>query len=193
MPLLGLGRRHFNNPPAKAFLRIAGPMVPFRYLAGITEREVFQVTLAGVPFRYEFSGNDSIGEQLFWHGSRFFEPEAVAVFRPYLLKARTVLDVGANTGLYSPDGACVESRVSGGRMGAILRGTTQSWLSNIALNQFEGRAELRQEAAGDCNTTSFLDPHGELDHAYCLGDRLRVIDRRKIHHRRFRDCRGSSR
>ncbi len=158
MPLLGLGRRHFNNPAAKAFLKTAGRMVPFRYLAGITGREVFPVKLGGSRFRYEFSGNDSIGEQLFWHGSGFFEPEAAAVFSRYLSTARTVLDIGANTGLYS---LMALASNPGCRVVAWepFPGNFVKLARNIALNNFQDRAELRPEAAAASNATAYLEPH----------------------------------
>ncbi|MFH1379830.1 MAG: FkbM family methyltransferase [bacterium] len=47
------------------------------------------------------NGDDYIASVIFWRGIQAFEPETIACFIKLLESARTVLDIGANTGLYA--------------------------------------------------------------------------------------------
>ena len=114
--------------------------------------------MGGSTFVYEFSGNDNIGEMLYWFGGDSFEPAAVAEFVRYLSKARTVLDIGANTGVYTllalaGNPAC---RVVSWEP---YSGNYQKLRRNVLLNGFDGRAELRCEAASSQSGSVFLRPH----------------------------------
>ena len=46
-------------------------------------------------------GRDSIASSLFWHGLDGFEPETIRPFFGLAAASRTVLDIGANSGVYS--------------------------------------------------------------------------------------------
>ena len=62
----------------------------------------FRVTLAGgAGFRYLASANDVIGRALYWRGLQTWEHETLPVFEALARRARGVLDVGANTGVYA--------------------------------------------------------------------------------------------
>ena len=158
MAILGFRRTHLNRLPFKPLLKSIAGLVPIRYLAGITGREIFRVHMGDSSFLYEFSGNDSIGELLFWHGAAVWEPEAHSVFRRHLAGARTVLDIGANTGVYSllALSANPSCRVVAWEP---FPANYEKLARNVALNGLAGRAELRREAACESNVTSFLEPN----------------------------------
>ena len=45
-------------------------------------------------------GNDSIATRIFWCGTSYYDPETVNVFLRLAENAQTILDIGANTGIY---------------------------------------------------------------------------------------------
>ena len=55
----------------------------------------------GVFFRYCSIPSDTIGRALYWKGLTWWEAETISVFYRLAKNARTVLDIGANTGFYS--------------------------------------------------------------------------------------------
>jgi FkbM family methyltransferase len=158
MAILGLRRTVFNNSPGKFALKAVARFIPLEYLAGITQREVFRVKIKGYSFLYEFSGHDSIGEPLYWRGGSIYEPEAISFFVQHLATARTVLDIGANTGVYSLLALTSnpECRVVAWEP---FPGTYEKLVRNIELNGLQARAELRCEAAAESDGMSFLEPH----------------------------------
>src|SRR6202011_409094 len=101
--ILGLRRTHLNNTVCKAVLRwfARAGVLPFRWVCGITQHERFRVRIDGSSFLYQFSGSDNIGELLYWLGLSHLDPAVMAKFAPLSRDARIILDVGANTGLYS--------------------------------------------------------------------------------------------
>jgi FkbM family methyltransferase len=67
----------------------------------------------GQNFFYSAIANDRIGRYLFWRGLQGHEPETVKIFYEIAKKSNVVLDVGANTGLFTLIAciACNSSRV----------------------------------------------------------------------------------
>lgn len=55
----------------------------------------------GQSFLYSAVSEDSIGRALHWRGLGGFEPETVRVFYELARHARTVLDIGANSGIFT--------------------------------------------------------------------------------------------
>lgn len=61
----------------------------------------FDVAGPGHRIVMRSDGRDSIASSLFWHGLDGFEPETVLPFGNLAAASRTILDIGANSGLYS--------------------------------------------------------------------------------------------
>lgn len=69
-----------------------------------------QMNFPGVPeFYMRSDGKDSIASRVYFNGFESFEKETITLFVSLLESARTVLDIGANTGLYSMI-ACAQNR-----------------------------------------------------------------------------------
>lgn len=70
----------------------------------------FQVELEpGVKFIYTSTHGDQIGRCLYWRGISYWESETISVFRKLARQARYVIDIGANTGVYTLI-ACAENQ-----------------------------------------------------------------------------------
>lgn len=55
----------------------------------------------GSEFTYTAGLNDGVGRALFWRRAEDYEPETLPIIVEYLRSAKTFLDVGANTGVFS--------------------------------------------------------------------------------------------
>jgi len=63
---------------------------------------IFQIRLSdGRSFSYSAIANDAIGRALFWRGLKSWEAETIQVFYKLAQRSGLVLDVGANTGVYT--------------------------------------------------------------------------------------------
>lgn len=62
----------------------------------------FKISLPdGVFFKYSSVANDQIGRALYWRDLRTWEAGTIKVFYELSKKAKVVLDIGANTGIYT--------------------------------------------------------------------------------------------
>jgi FkbM family methyltransferase len=76
--------------------------IPLHLTAGIRVPEPFVIRLpAGQRVLYLLRQPEGIGEILYWRGLRQFEPEVQRVLLYHARRARTILDIGANTGIYT--------------------------------------------------------------------------------------------
>ena len=66
----------------------------------------------GSRFTYSAGLTDPVGRALFWRRTEEYEPETLPVLVEYLRSARTFVDVGANTGVFSLVAVAVNSQVS---------------------------------------------------------------------------------
>lgn len=109
---------------------------------------VFRMKPCGYPVKYELGPNDAVGNVLLWCGPRSFEPVTLPHFAQLASTARGILDIGANTGLYSLV-ACAanpHARVVAWEPVPYLHAKLSA---NIGLNRFTGRCDLRQAALAD--------------------------------------------
>src|SRR5690606_26973034 len=92
-------------------------------------------------FTYVSTSRDASGRALFWRGLRGeWEAETIPVFQEFARHAKVILDIGANTGVYSllacsvSDAAKVHSFEPVPRVYELL-------LRNVEVNNFAGRCE----------------------------------------------------
>lgn len=139
-------RRVFAN----SLLRLAGRGVVHlepRWLGKVSEayEGVFSMRPFGLPLKYELGPQDTIGNILHWCGYRNFETETLPEFVKFARKASGVLDIGANTGLYSML-ACAANPAA-----RVIAWEPVPYLHtkcrrNLQLNGFEERCEVRKTA-----------------------------------------------
>jgi len=109
----------------------------------------FKISLPeGGSFVYSAVANDAIGRSLFWRGLRDWESETVPIFCRYARRSRLVLDIGANTGVYSLL-ACAANPHSEVISYEPVPQICHRLSENIALNGWEERCEVRNEAVSD--------------------------------------------
>lgn len=124
------------------------------------ERE-FDVTLPdGNTFSYSTSYGDVIGQALFWGQLKHWEPETIPVFSRLAANAHGVLDIGANTGVYSMI-ACAVNPASKVMAFEPVPHVRERLIENIRLNGWERQCEVRDEAVTDfVGHTKLLVPFG---------------------------------
>ena len=99
-------------------------------------------------FLYRASPNDAIGRSLYWRGLQGYEPETVRPFLDLARAAQVILDVGANTGVFTLLASAVNpaARVIAfeplPRLGNALR-------ENVNLNGWNDRIQVFGEAVTD--------------------------------------------
>jgi FkbM family methyltransferase len=71
----------------------------------------FEVELYDRSFTYVSSLNDGVGRVLYWCGVSEYEPETLSEFIRRARESRVILDVGANTGLFSLSAATLQTDV----------------------------------------------------------------------------------
>ena len=113
-------------------------------------------------FQYTSTANDAIGRALFWRGCAAWEQETISIFLRLSTKATRVLDIGANTGVYTLL-ACAANpglRVLSFEPVPRVYGRLQA---NIELNGRSGRSVARNEAVSSFEgQTSFHVPFAEV-------------------------------
>lgn len=146
--------------------------------------------VGGKSFQYHSSHGDVIGRALYWRGGRGLEPETFAFLEPYLAKAKTFIDVGANTGQFSLY-ACTFNPSIAVHAFEPVEETFQVFQKNIASNNFGARCHAHQMAVGETNGTvklhiphdtrtvsASLNPDGFRGHAGELKDvEITTLDR----------------
>jgi FkbM family methyltransferase len=97
------GHRLLNPVISAPFvaLRDSGVPLPRQLTKHLAFTGLMDVTVpGGEPFRMATHGW-SVENEVFWHGVAGHEPEAVPLWLAWALRSSVVLDIGANTGLYS--------------------------------------------------------------------------------------------
>jgi FkbM family methyltransferase len=141
---LGGRRRLLANPVSRAIARRIVRM----HLAGIEHvaesfRGVFGFSGYGLEADYELGPGDTIGEIIYWRGLREFEPQTVPQFIELARKSRYILDIGANSGLYSVL-ACAANPSARVIAWEPIRALAEKVRRNISINNFGSRCEVRQ-------------------------------------------------
>lgn len=181
-----------KNPAARVPLKAAARAgrLPKNIYLRLPVQETLTVCLPnGGTLQYAATRDDVIGRHLFWSGLKCWEAETTRMFFSLGCHARLVLDIGANTGIYSllACAANIDSRVIAFEpVPRIHRRLT----GNIRMNGWEDRCDARCEAVSDAEgtarfhvpfvglpTSSSLDPNGFRGYAGHLIDvRVRRLD-----------------
>lgn len=119
---------------------------------------VFEVRTLNGSFRYEAAAGDLLARALFWRGVESWEAETLSVFEQFAAQGGTVIDIGANTGIYTLL-ACASS--PGTRIVAVEPVTRvfQRLERNVGLNGWQARCRLLPVAAdATAGTVEFVLP-----------------------------------
>lgn len=140
-------------PPLRAALRIAGRagLLPESVFARLPVAGTFDVDVGGgSSFRYHGVVEDGIGRRLYWAGIEGWEPETVQVFLMLVRSARTFIDVGANTGVFSLL-ACAANPTVAVVAFEPVPAVFARLVEHVRINGMSARIEARPEAVS--NTT----------------------------------------
>lgn len=121
---------------------------------GDSFRGTFRMRPGGVSVKYRLGDRDAIGEVLFWRGPKL-ESATIPVFVKFAKKARGVLDVGANAGLYSII-ACAANPHARVKAWEPVPYLYERLRGNLAENGFESRCDARPTAVSDAAGTATL-------------------------------------
>src|SRR5215210_2863413 len=89
------------NPVRRALAHLLRPFgPPARVKSFLAFDGVFTLRLEGRPVRFEYA-NRWIERELFWHGWKGYEPVSLALWQRCAKRARTIVDIGANSGLFA--------------------------------------------------------------------------------------------
>ncbi len=122
-------------------------LLPSAVWARVPVSGPFQVELGfGVAFTYVSSEYDAIGRRLFFGGLDAWEGPDVRLFANLARKSRTVVDVGAHTGVYAL-AACAANPASRVVAFEPLEAPRRQLRSALLYNAWETRCEVRIEAA----------------------------------------------
>jgi FkbM family methyltransferase len=99
-------------------------------------------------FHYCADRGDGIGRALFWRGITAWEHETVPVFHKHARRSRKVIDIGANTGIYSLI-ACAASPSSRVLCFEPVPQLVEMIKENLELNGWQHRCEVDARAVSD--------------------------------------------
>jgi FkbM family methyltransferase len=146
----GIARRALRPLVSKG--RLPGPV--WKRLPALPQ---FELDLPTTSFRYRSEAGVFYDRALCWNGPGALEPETVEAFVECCSPARTVVDVGAHSGIYSLI-ACAVSQAEVIAFEPVPR-VFRRLEANVSLNGWAGRCVLREEAVSDqCNSVFFDVP-----------------------------------
>jgi FkbM family methyltransferase len=146
---IGGRRRLLANPFSRAVARfiIRNDLAGLAHVAG-SFQGVFTMSSYGITARYELGPGDTIGEILYWRGLRKFEPQTVPLFIELTRRSQYILDIGANSGLYSVL-ACAANPTASVIAWEPIPGFAEKIRRNLLTNNFGPRAVVRECAVSD--------------------------------------------
>lgn len=114
-------------------------------------------------FKYNStSANDGIGRALFWRGLQSWEAETTRIFYKLAKHAQIVLDIGANTGVYTLIACAANTDVEVIAFEPVPH-IYQVLVEQIEINGIAARCQVRNEAVSDTiGTAQFHVPYGDL-------------------------------
>lgn len=124
---------------------------------------VFLVSLPdGNAFRYSALPNDATGRALWWRGLKSWQPETLRIFHQLSKKAQLVLDIGANTGVFTLLACAANPHLKVISFEPVPR-IYNRLREHVRLNGYEGRCQVRNEAVSNrIGVTQFHVPFGDV-------------------------------
>ena len=121
-------------------------------------------------FTYRSTPNDAIGRSLYWRGLEGYEPETVGPFLEFARRARVVLDVGANAGLFALLAAAVNPMSQVFAFEPLPR-LCDAVRANVHLNGWPNRVHVLAEAVTDrVGTAPFHVPRADAPTSASLNE-----------------------
>jgi len=144
-------------------------LVPKSVWSRLPVAGTFTVDVAALRrFKYSSTAHDFVGRSLFWKGIEGYEPETTAAFTRLAESARVVIDIGANTGLYSLLACAISSDVRVLAFEPVPR-IMDRLRRQVDVNGWANRCELVSAAVSDRDgTVDFHVPLGGLPHSASL-------------------------
>lgn len=102
----------------------------------------------GNSFKYSAIADDAIGRVLFWGGLDAWEPETIHVFYKLAQKSNRVLDIGANTGLFTLLALAANSQAKVISFEPVPN-VYQRLVSHINLNGWSDRCQAKNQAVSN--------------------------------------------
>lgn len=116
----------------------------------------------GNLIRYSTIASDSIGRALFWRGLNAWHAETLEVFYRLPQGSRIVLDIGANSGVFTLLACAANSECRVIAFEPVPR-VYERLVQNIRLNSYSGRCQLREEAVSDTvGLANVHVPYGDM-------------------------------
>jgi FkbM family methyltransferase len=164
---LGVRAKHLlmHFPPSRVALRAMcrARLVPHAVWSRLPVEQRFEIPFApDISFLYESLDGDAIGRTLYLFGAESYEFETTAVFARLARKASVVLDIGANTGLFTLI-ACAANPNSEVIAFEPVDRVRDVLAENIEINGWSSRCEIRHEAVSDTvGEATFHVPHANV-------------------------------
>ena len=169
MRIKNIGRTLIRSTTAVSFVRnqlrkaTRSGVLPRKFWGKLPVETTFTVKLPhGIEFLYCSTAYDGIGRQLFWAGEKHWEYETISLFCLLATKSKRVLDIGANTGIYSLIACAANPKTHVTAFEPVPR-IREQLQQSIAENQFQIRCQVRNEAISDeFGTARFHVPSSAL-------------------------------
>lgn len=174
----------------KRALRVLYNMLPFKQQLftllkplglgnSITRHLVFKGNIrirleAGKSFRIKNRGY-YIEQHLFWHGIAGWEKNSNSIWKELSRDSQVILDIGANTGMYSLIAACVNPSAAIYAFEPIQR-ICDDLADNVALNQYRQIQCINKAVSNQTGTAEIHDSvDGNLYEASLEGDFINTL------------------
>lgn len=144
-------------------------LLPYGLWTRLPVAREFRVPIGGGrSFWYSSTPTDHVGRRLFWKGLGGWEPETTMLFAHLAQRSRVVLDIGANTGLYSLLACASTSRSSVIAFEPVTH-IRDRLIFQVHLNGWEDRCQAVGAAVSDRDEMLHLHvPLGELPQSASL-------------------------
>jgi FkbM family methyltransferase len=146
-----LARVTTNDRAAAAISALSGKgLVPESVWMRLPIEKTFYVpAVADIGgFYYRADRDDGIGRALYWRGISAWEQETVPVFYKYAKRSRNIIDIGANTGIYSLI-ACAGNESVQVQCFEPVPLLVEILRDNIRLNHWDNRCSVYGQAVAD--------------------------------------------
>lgn len=151
-------RKIVGNPKITApfrFLTLKN-LIAFNIWSKLPVEGTFKIPLPnGNHLKYRSTDNSFLDRVYYWRGLNTYENETYGIFYNLAKNATVVLDIGANTGIYTLL-ACSANRNCAVIAFEPIPHVAEQLKANVSLNKFEKQCEIINKAVSDENGKSSL-------------------------------------